>query len=54
MVEDILEKFPPGQVPDVTKMSFRTPEEIAPCLKEPMSEGWKSVHELHKIGIFHK
>ncbi|NLP31376.1 MAG: creatininase family protein [Clostridiales bacterium] len=54
MVEDILENVPPGQVPDISKVSFRTPEELAPCLKEPMSEGWKSVHQLHKIGVFHK
>ncbi|PKM85511.1 MAG: creatininase [Firmicutes bacterium HGW-Firmicutes-11] len=54
MIDDMLEHYPPGQVPDVTKFSFRTPEEIAACLKEPLSEGWKSVHELHKIGIFHK
>lgn len=52
MIDEILEKFPAGQVPPNSQFTFRSDEEIAPCLKEPMSEGWKSVHELKKIGIF--
>ncbi|HBU12809.1 MAG TPA: hypothetical protein DEB31_08845 [Clostridiales bacterium] len=54
MVDEILEAFPPGTVPPVEKVSFRSEEEIEACLKEPLSEGWKSVHELHKIGMFYK
>ena len=52
MVEDILETYPAGQVPDPRKFSLRPFEEIEPCLHEPLSEGWKSVHELPKRGIF--
>ncbi len=52
MVEDILKAYPAGTVPDPSKFSLRDPKEIAPCLKEPLSEGWKSVHELYRIGTF--
>ena len=31
---------------------FFVPIDREDSLKEPMSEGWKSVHELHKIGVF--
>ena len=48
------EAFPPGTVPDPKKVTLRDPKEIEPCLKEPMSPGWKSIHELSKIGIFEK
>lgn len=52
MIDEVLAAFPVGQVPPIEKFTFRSKEEIEACLKEPMSEGWKSVHELHKIGIF--
>jgi creatinine amidohydrolase len=52
MIDDILERFPPGEVPPVEQFSFRTKEELEPCFKEPLSPGWKSIHELKKIGIF--
>ncbi|MCD7895240.1 MAG: creatininase family protein [Planctomycetaceae bacterium] len=52
MIDDILADFPPGTVPPVDKFTFRTREELEGCLKEPLSEGWKSIHELKKIGIF--
>ena len=52
MVEDVLEKYPAGTVPPPEKFSLRPLEEIEPCLREPLSEGWKSVHELPKRGIF--
>ncbi len=52
MVEDVLENYPAGTVPPPEKFSLRPLEEIAPCLKEPLSEGWKSVHELPRRGIF--
>jgi hypothetical protein len=52
MIDEILADYPVGQVPPIEKFTFRSREEIAACLKEPMSEGWKSVHELHKIGVF--
>jgi 3-dehydro-scyllo-inosose hydrolase len=46
LVDQILEAFPPGKVPPVEKVTFRTEEEMAPFLKEPLSAGWKSVYEL--------
>ena len=52
MVEDILAAYPAGQVPDPRKFSLRPYEEIEPCLREPLSEGWKSVHELPRRGLF--
>ncbi len=52
MVEDILEKYPAGTVPPVEQFTLRDPKELEACLKEPLSEGWKSVHELHRIGQF--
>ena len=52
--DEILEKYPAGQLPPVDMITFRTADELAPFLKEPLSEGWKSVHELPKIGVFDK
>jgi creatinine amidohydrolase len=52
MVEDILKNYPAGTVPPPDKFTFRPMEEIAPCLKEPQSPGWKSVFELPRIGPF--
>lgn len=54
VVDEILEAFPPGTVPPVEKITLRTEEEMEPFLKEPFSEGWKSVYELPPIGVFHK
>ena len=36
----------------VEKITLRKEEEMAPFLKEPMSEGWKSIDELPRVGIF--
>lgn len=52
--DHILETFPAGTVPPVEKVTLRDPEELAPFLKEPFSEGWKSVYELPHCGPFHK
>ncbi len=52
LMEDILEAFPPGTVPD--KVSLRDPEELKPFLQEPFTPGWKSVYELPHVGPFHK
>jgi len=52
--DQILDAFPPGTVPPVEKVTLRTAKEMEPFLKEPLSEGWKSVDELPKIGIFDK
>jgi creatinine amidohydrolase len=52
LVNDILEAFPPGEVPPIEMTTLRTEEEMAPYLKEPLSEGWKSVFELTPMGPF--
>lgn len=52
--DHILEAFPAGTVPPVEKVTLRDPEELAPFLKEPFSDGWKSVYELPHCGPFHK
>jgi creatinine amidohydrolase len=54
VIDQILEKFPSGTVPPVEKVTLRTEKEMEPFLKEPLSEGWKSVYELPQIGVFHK
>lgn len=51
MIDDILADFPAGTVP-IDGFTFRDRDEIEACLKEPLTEGWKSIHELKKIGIF--
>lgn len=48
--DEIREAFPPGEVPPVEKTTMRTEEEMEPYLKEPQSEGWKSVYNLDKRG----
>lgn len=53
-IDQILEVFPPGTVPPVEKVTLRTAKEMEPFLKEPFSEGWKSVYEMPQIGVFKK
>ena len=48
--DDILEAFPAGTVPPVEEVTLRTAEEMEPYLREPQSEGWKSVYSLPRIG----
>ena len=52
--DHILDTYPAGTVPPVEKVSLRTEEEMAPYLKEPLSDGWKSVYEMPHMGPFHK
>lgn len=54
LVTDILEAFPAGTVPPVEKVTLRTEEEMAPYLKEPQSEGWKTVYQITHKSPFHK
>jgi len=54
VVDQILEAFPAGTVPAVEKVTLRSAKEMEPFLKEPFSDGWKSVYELPHIGPFHK
>lgn len=51
VVDEILEAFPPGELPPVEGITLRTAEEMEPYLKEPSSPGWKSVYEVPRIGF---
>jgi creatinine amidohydrolase len=52
--DEILETYPAGTVPPVEMTTLRKTEDMEPFLKEPFSEGWKSVDELPRIGIFER
>jgi 3-dehydro-scyllo-inosose hydrolase len=52
--DQIREAFPPGKVPPVEMTTLRTEKEMEPFLREPLSEGWKSVYELPPLGVFTK
>jgi len=52
--DQILDTFPSGTVPPIDKITLRSPEDLEPYLREPLSEGWKSVYEMPHIGVFHK
>src|SRR5574338_602148 len=42
--DDVLEAFPAGKVPPVEEVTLRTEAEMEPYLREPLSEGWKTVY----------
>ncbi len=46
LCDEILGAFPPGVVPPTEMVSLADPEFMKPFLKEPLSEGWKSVYSL--------
>jgi creatinine amidohydrolase len=48
--DQILEAFPAGTVPPVEEITLRTEAEMEPYLREPLSEGWKTVYGLPRIG----
>jgi creatinine amidohydrolase/Fe(II)-dependent formamide hydrolase-like protein len=48
--DEILAAFPPGTVPPVGEVTLRTEEEMEPFLREPLSEGWRPVYALPRIG----
>jgi creatinine amidohydrolase len=48
--DEILEAFPAGKVPPVEEITLRTEAEMEPYLREPLSEGWKPVYALPRIG----
>ena len=54
VVEEILEAYPSGKLPPIDQLTLRDPESLQPFLKEPGSEGWKSVYELPIMGPFQK
>ena len=48
--DQILEAFPAGSVPPTEEVTLRSEEEMRPYLKRPLSEGWKPVYGLPRIG----
>jgi len=46
----ILEVFPAGTVPPTEEVTLRSEEDMRAYLKEPLSEGWKPVYGLPRIG----
>ena len=48
--DQILEAFPAGSVPPVEEVTLRTEADMEPYLREPLSEGWKPVYGLPRIG----
>ena len=48
--DHILEAFPAGTVPPVEEVTLRTARDMEPYLREPLSEGWKPVYALPRIG----
>ncbi len=48
--DHVLEAFPPGKVPPVEEVTLRTERDMEPYLREPLSEGWKPVYALPRIG----
>ncbi len=48
--DEILKAFPSGSLPPVEKVTLRSEEEMKPYLMEPLSQGWKSVYQLPRIG----
>ncbi|MGD8517558.1 MAG: 3-dehydro-scyllo-inosose hydrolase [Anaerolineae bacterium] len=48
--DQILDAFPAGTVPPVEEVTLRSEAEMEPYLREPLSEGWKPVYALPRIG----
>ena len=50
LIDEILEAVPPGTTPPTEMVTLRSQEDMEPYLREPLSEGWKTVYGLPKIG----
>ena len=46
LVNDIMEKYPPGQLPPADRLSQRSAEEIAALLKGPLEEGGRHLYTV--------
>jgi len=51
VIDQILERFPPGEVPPVEEVTLRSREEMEPYLKWPEEPGWKPVYALPRRGF---
>lgn len=50
LCDDIINTWPAGTVPDPESTTYRSNQEMAPYLKEPGSDGWKSAWALPRLG----
>jgi creatinine amidohydrolase len=46
LINDILEAFPPGELPPVEQVSMRSREELEAVTKKPFEEGWRHIYTL--------
>jgi creatinine amidohydrolase/Fe(II)-dependent formamide hydrolase-like protein len=46
LVNDIMERFPVGKLPPAHELSQRPKEELDAALKQPLSEGWRSIYSI--------
>jgi len=46
LVDDILERFPAGQLPPWDQITQRAPEELQAVCKMPFEAGWRSIYTL--------
>jgi len=46
LVNDIMERFPPGVLPPVEEVTQRPKEQLEPVLKKPFEPGWRSIYTL--------
>jgi creatinine amidohydrolase len=48
--DQILDAFPAGRVPPVEDVTLRSEKDMEPYLREPLSQGWKTVYGIPRIG----
>ena len=46
LVQDVLERFPAGELPPMDQISLRSPEQLEAVCKKPFTEGWRSIYSL--------
>jgi len=46
LINDIMERFPPGKLPPVNEMTQRSAEEIEAVIKGPLAKGGRSIYTL--------
>jgi creatinine amidohydrolase/Fe(II)-dependent formamide hydrolase-like protein len=47
LVDDIMERFPPGVLPPIDQITQRSRDEIEAAIKGPLAEGGCSIYALH-------
>ncbi len=46
LINDIMERFPPGKLPPVKEITQRSPEEIEAVIKGPLAKGGRSIYTI--------